>query len=351
MARFDAISKSRQFYDFLKAGIIGGEYPPGAKYPSIRELAERYDISKITVNSVISRLVAEGLLQVEQGRGTFVSAGKPAAGARRKMIGVMMFDFSRESEVEIDMFNSIQAHLPEDYFVIPYNSYDQNELFYKGLRGFIAMGVDGVILVPPSAEDGDPDLVRRILGPDLPVVQINRRIPGLAGDFLAMDFGRAAYEATRHLIGLGRRHILLVRHSSPSIIGLQQAGYERALAEAGLPADSRMSVTWLRPLGNEEEVLAACIDRIDGLVASDVFVYKARKLIEARGRRIPYDMNVVGINNTAYARFMHPPISSIPFPAQEIGQAAIEFLQARIANPQRPPVERLFFRAMVDRSS
>lgn len=350
MARFDAISKSRQLYDFLKAGILSGDYKPKDKFPSIRELAELYGISKITVNSVIARLVNEGLLYVEQGRGSFVSGNRPAAGAKKKMIGVMMFDFSQESDVEVGMFNAIQAGLGEDCFVIPYNSYDHTNLFYKGLKGFMELGVDGIILVPPSAEDYDPILIRHILS-DLPVVQINRRIPGIHGDFLAMDFQQAAYKATRHLIGRGRRNILLVKHYSPSIGCLQLAGYEQALTEGGIPAENRHNDTWYRPLADEEAVLAGHIRQIDGLVASDLFIYKARRIIEESGLQIPRDLGIVGINNTVYARFMHPPFSSMPFPSAEIGQAAIEALTGQLANSRRQPVKRLFFTEMVQRDA
>lgn len=41
-----------------------------------------------------------------------------------------------ENNIEATMFNSIQENLKDDYYLIPYNSYDDVGTFYKGLKGF-----------------------------------------------------------------------------------------------------------------------------------------------------------------------------------------------------------------------
>lgn len=49
------------------------ELPPGTAIPSERELAERYDVSRLTVRTAIGRLVEEGLLSRVRGKGTFTA--------------------------------------------------------------------------------------------------------------------------------------------------------------------------------------------------------------------------------------------------------------------------------------
>lgn len=65
-------SQYRQLADLLREAIDGGEYGPGSTLPSEPELAERFGVSRPTVNRAVSILRVEGLVKVERGRGTIV---------------------------------------------------------------------------------------------------------------------------------------------------------------------------------------------------------------------------------------------------------------------------------------
>ena len=54
---------------------------PGDPLPSERELAERYDVARMTVRAEITRLAAEGMVARVQGRGTFVAEARVAQAA------------------------------------------------------------------------------------------------------------------------------------------------------------------------------------------------------------------------------------------------------------------------------
>lgn len=56
-----------------RQALANGSFPPGSRFPSERELAETYKVSRATANKVISNMVAEGLLHFRPGIGTFVS--------------------------------------------------------------------------------------------------------------------------------------------------------------------------------------------------------------------------------------------------------------------------------------
>ncbi len=61
----------------IRARIQSGALPPGALLPSEREFIERYGVGKATVAKVISLLRAEGLVESQRGRGTFVRRAVP----------------------------------------------------------------------------------------------------------------------------------------------------------------------------------------------------------------------------------------------------------------------------------
>lgn len=78
----------------LRARIGEGRLRPGQRLPGLRELAETVGVNLNTVRAVYQRLEHEGLLETQQGSGTFVAgtaavqstAGEIAAGAARAAI-------------------------------------------------------------------------------------------------------------------------------------------------------------------------------------------------------------------------------------------------------------------------
>ena len=53
--------------------IIDGDYLPGDKLPSERELTEQWQVSRITIRRAIANLVQQGLVSTHQGKGAFVT--------------------------------------------------------------------------------------------------------------------------------------------------------------------------------------------------------------------------------------------------------------------------------------
>ncbi|GAB2770374.1 GntR family transcriptional regulator [Saccharothrix sp. AJ9571] len=65
--------KHAQLREILRHAVER-ELPPGSPIPSERELAERYQVSRLTVRSAIGKLVEEGLLSRVRGKGTFTAS-------------------------------------------------------------------------------------------------------------------------------------------------------------------------------------------------------------------------------------------------------------------------------------
>ncbi len=65
----------RQIIDQVKRKVTSGDWEPGRELPSIRGLAKELRVSVITVRRAYLELEREGVLRIEQGRGTFVARG------------------------------------------------------------------------------------------------------------------------------------------------------------------------------------------------------------------------------------------------------------------------------------
>jgi len=68
------IKVGEQVFQQLKELLINGEWRPGDKVPSENELADKFNVSRITVRQALQRLGALGLIDTRRGEGSFVKA-------------------------------------------------------------------------------------------------------------------------------------------------------------------------------------------------------------------------------------------------------------------------------------
>lgn len=71
------VPRAEQVREQLEAAIERGDYQPGDRLPSERELVELLGVSRVSVREAIRALEAVGLLEVRHGSGCFV-AGRPS---------------------------------------------------------------------------------------------------------------------------------------------------------------------------------------------------------------------------------------------------------------------------------
>ncbi|WP_285596979.1 LacI family DNA-binding transcriptional regulator [Actinomycetospora sp. NBRC 106378] len=78
--------------------------------------------------------------------------------------------------------------------------------------------------------------VERLVALDrqVPVVTVGRRMPGATLDVVRLDDESGVSGLVRHMVGLGHRRIAYVRGHDAVIAADREAGYRRAMSEAGL---------------------------------------------------------------------------------------------------------------------
>jgi GntR family transcriptional regulator len=59
--------------DALRAAILGGEFPLGAKLPNEEQLCARFNVSRVTVREAVRGLIEDGYVVRRQGSGTYVT--------------------------------------------------------------------------------------------------------------------------------------------------------------------------------------------------------------------------------------------------------------------------------------
>ncbi len=78
----------RQIIERVKFGIAGGRLTPGDQLPTVRRLAADLSVNPNTVIRAYREMEIEGVLDTQQGSGTFVSDHRPEIDAleRRRML-------------------------------------------------------------------------------------------------------------------------------------------------------------------------------------------------------------------------------------------------------------------------
>jgi GntR family transcriptional regulator len=74
LAKYDPTPLYLRVQEQIKAAIGAGNLKPAEALPSERDIAEGFNVSRVTVRKAISGLVEQGLLTQRQGSGTFVAA-------------------------------------------------------------------------------------------------------------------------------------------------------------------------------------------------------------------------------------------------------------------------------------
>ncbi|MBY8342367.1 LacI family transcriptional regulator [Streptomyces spinosirectus] len=198
--------------------------------------------------------------------------------------------------------------------------------------------VDGVLLVSVHADDPLPDMLAQL---EIPAVISGPRSAAETLTSVDSDNYGGGRSAVEHLIGRGRRKIAHIT-GRLDVYGAQRRvdGYRDALRDAGHKADDDL----LEPGDFTEEggrrametLLSRCPDLDAVFAGSDVMAAGARQILRKQGRRIPDDVALVGYDDSAIARHMDPPLTSVRQPIEEMGRRMIDLLITEIAD-RRPP--------------
>jgi len=67
------VTTSQVVVDDLRARIDSGEFPPGSRLPSGKQIMNQYNVSSTTVRTVLAALTNAGVAEPRQGSGTYVT--------------------------------------------------------------------------------------------------------------------------------------------------------------------------------------------------------------------------------------------------------------------------------------
>jgi LacI family transcriptional regulator, galactose operon repressor len=192
------------------------------------------------------------------------------------------------------------------------------------------------------------------LSRSLPIVAIARSVAGLEERCVRVGNVEGACMATRHLLDMGHRrvaHITGQRTHSDAVA--RRAGYEKALAEAGLASDPALvregDFEEQSGLAAAESLLQAGTPFTAIFAANDQMAMGAQLALFRRGLEVPRDVSIVGFDDQPSAAYACPPLTSLRQPATDMGRAAVLALVDELRG--KPFVQPIFDTELVVRAS
>lgn len=218
------------------------------------------------------------------------------------------------------------------YSVFLCNSYGDPGRQESHLRLLVERRVDGVLV---GSTGGFDAVARQLAEADVPVVVVDRPVPGASADTVRIDHALGAYLATRHLLALGHRAIGCIAGPSqvPSVSLARLAGYRQALAEGGVEAPDR----WVAEgdftarggyLAAGRLLVQARLTAL--FVSNDPMAIGAMRRVAEWGLSIPRDFSVVGFDGIALGAYVEPGLTTVNQSTRRLGEVAAARLIERI---------------------
>jgi DNA-binding LacI/PurR family transcriptional regulator len=187
--------------------------------------------------------------------------------------------------------------------------------------------VDGLILLQVRLHDPRIEALRAT---KLPFVAIGRPSRSRGLICVDADLEEAGAMAARHLFALGHRRIGLL--GGTPIFGYQRRaliGFRRAHREAGLPLHS----TQLLTIGSAGGVRGALAPFLDGaapltalVTSTDIEAISALHVLADAGLRVPDEVAIVTLGDSALLQAVRPPITCVTFSVLDESNLAVDLL-------------------------
>lgn len=316
---------------------------PGAKHPTLRDVAALAGVSHQTVSRVINRrpdVTPETRSKVEAAIARLEyrphAIARSMARGRTYTLACLapnLTDFTYASNME-GAESVARAH---GYYLLcaPFADRQQFDALIEQLVAY--RRVDGLIVISPYLDGRRVDLPG-----DVPAVLMGGCLRDGAKHLVYLDNRGGARRAAQHLLELGHRRIAQI--TGPQVEDCAQQrdlGFRETLSAAGLEPDPGLTVEgdWSATSGHRLLELLLARDRgLTGIVAqNDRMAVGAIKAAHDHGMCVPDDLSVVGFDDMPLASYFDPPLTTMRQDTSAIGQACAGLLIDVLEDPTVGP--------------
>ena len=203
----------------------------------------------------------------------------------------------------------------------------------ENLQFLLGNGIDGLVYAP---EDITSDVFYELTANSgIPVVQVDRKIQGVASDTVLVDNTDAVCKAVSRMIRKGHKRVAILT-GPRSVFSAKERlmGYVTALSDNNVPYDDSLVITATNEFATGYRGFNALMQLPDPPTAVFATNYDITLgLVTAareRGIKIGEEMDVFGFDCVEVCTMMQPPLPVVHQPEAEIGRTAAQYLIDRL---------------------
>lgn len=312
---------------------------PSDRLPSRPELCERLDTTRTTLDKAIKELEKEGLLVSKLGSGTYIASLMETEKLQPGSWGIIV------PSVTLDTYPALVRGVENvtqlyDVNLILCNSDNDMEKQERYISRLLVSGVSGFIIVPVITQDPQQNtrLYNQLIDTRVPFIFCNRSIEGIDVPVVTSSSYYGGYIATKHLIARGYKRIAYISVQKYRTSEERCHGYISALIESGIEIDRTIVVMKADPPEGENDGgrlpgyremkrLLAGEEPVDAVFCfNDKVAEGVYQAIKEAGLKISGDIGVIGYDNTDVSSALFPPLTSVSYKSDEIGEMAANLL-------------------------
>lgn len=309
---------------------------------TIADVAKRAKVSKTTVSRILNgnysraskETIRKVLQAVEELNYSPNALAKGLKSMRTHVIGLVLSNLKNPFWTTVlegleDTCRDMGSHL------VICNSNEDPEMEEKYLKDLRSRQVDGVILNPTCK---NPKLYERLVEQRYPFVFINRRMPDIRASSVGIDNVKGGYIAANHLIRYGRRKVAICMYRNEFVSTWKDRleGYKKALLANGMTEEDFIIIELEQHGDNQQEAIMRQLKKrpeIDAIFSTNNMITlevigAAREL----GLAMPDQLALVSYDETVWAKYLDPPVTTIRQPGYKMGQIAVQTLVDRIVS-------------------
>ena len=318
-----------------------------AKYVTILDIARELGISKSTVSRALSgdtsnvkAATIEKILETARRMG--YHGNELAVNLRKQSthnIGIIIPEII--TSFYMNFVNHVQSILrTEGYKVIISVSNESPEQERENIQMLEQIRVDG-ILMSVCNKGKNQDLYNKVIERGIPIVFFDRTLERKQASQVRMDDNIMSFFMVEALIDQGRKHIVHIPGPSYIRNGYDRlVGYREALEKHLIKYDSNYVLPQALSADEGAKVMEDFLQRhitFDAVFGfTETALLGAKTTLQKHGFRIPEDVALCCMSGTALSTLVHPTITAVEQPVEEMAKEACRLLLAHLQDANQP---------------